>query len=356
MKVLHVIAETPTSFLQHLKDLTFIEKKPLKFCAERLTSLVRTLELTNVEDFAALQEVACFATLVATYEKGFLLILEPFESEAATVPNPVFHFTCLDASIAIKPVFERFSSVVITSGTLSPLDMYPKMLGFSAVVQQSYSMTLARNCFLPMIITRGGDQVAISSKFEVRNDPSVVRNYGNILIEFSRITPDGVVAFFPSYLYMESIIAMWQGMGVLDEVWKYKLILVETPDSQETSLALETYRTACENGRGAIFLCVARGKVSEGIDFDHHYGRTVLMFGIPYQYTESRILKARLEFLRDNYQIRENDFLTFDAMRHAAQCLGRVLRGKDDYGVMVLADKRFSRAGTLTSELIHLIL
>ena len=30
-------------------------------------------------------------------------------------------------------------------------------------------------------------------------------------------------------------------------------------------------------------------------------------------------LKARLEFLRDNFQIRENDFLTFDAMRNAAQ-------------------------------------
>ncbi|BFZ56182.1 TFIIH/NER complex ATP-dependent 5'-3' DNA helicase subunit [Savitreella phatthalungensis] len=344
MKVLHVIAETPGSFLQHLKDLTFIEKKPLRFCAERLTSLVRTLELADIEDFQSLQEVAAFATLVATYEKGFLLILEPFESEAATVPNPVFHLTCLDASIAIKPVFDRFSSVVITSGTLSPLDMYPKMLQFNTVVQESYSMTLARNCFLPMVITRGGDQVAISSKFEVRNDPSVVRNYGNILIEFSRITPDGVVAFFPSYLYMESIISMWQSMGILDEVWKYKLILVETPDAQETSLALETYRTACENGRGAIFLCVARGKVSEGIDFDHHYGRTVLMFGIPYQYTESRILKARLEFLRDNFQIRENDFLTFDALRHAAQCLGRVLRGKDDYGIMVLADRRFGRA------------
>lgn len=37
---------------------------------------------------------------------------------------------------------------------------------------------------------------------------------------------------------------------------------------------------------------MARGKVSEGIDFDHNYGRAVLMFGIPYQYTESRILKV----------------------------------------------------------------
>ncbi|KAK9379693.1 uncharacterized protein V2V93DRAFT_373356 [Kockiozyma suomiensis] len=346
MQVRHVISETPPSFLQHLKELTFIERKPLRFTSERLTSLIRTLELTNVEQFVALKEIAMFATLVSTYEQGFMLILEPFESDTATVPNPILHFTCLDASIAIKPVFERFASVIITSGTISPLDMYPKMLNFETVLQESYTMTLTRRSFLPLIVTRGSDQVAISSRFEIRNDPSVVRNYGNLFIEFSKLTPDGLVVFFPSYLYMESIISMWQTMGILDEVWKYKLILVETPDSQETSLALEAFRTACGNGRGAALLCVARGKVSEGIDFDHHYGRTVLMIGVPFQYTESRILKARLEFMRENYHIRENDFLSFDAMRHGAQCLGRVLRGKDDYGIMVLADKRFSRKRT----------
>jgi len=343
MKVLHVISETPQSFLQHLKELTFIEKKPLRFCAERLTSLVRTLELSNIEDYQPLQEVASFATLVATYDTGFLLILEPYESDTATVPNPVLHLTCLDAAIAIKPVLERFSSVIITSGTISPLEMYPKMLGFSTVVQESYAMTLARRSFLPMIVTRGSDQGSMSSGFQTRNDPSNVRNYGNLLVEYSKLTPDGVVVFFPSYLYMESIISMWQGMGILDQVWKNKLLLVETPDSQETSLALETYRTACSNGRGAVLLCVARGKVSEGIDFDHHYGRTVLCIGVPFQYTESRILKARLEFLRETYRIKENDFLSFDAMRHSAQCLGRVLRGKDDYGIMVMADKRFAK-------------
>lgn len=344
MRVLHVVAETPASFLQHLKEITFIERKPLRFCAERLRMLVQTLELTRIDEYLALQTVAFFATLVATYDKGFLLILEPFETDHATVPNPIFHFTCLDASLAIAPVFERFSSVIITSGTISPLDMYPKMLKFDTVVQESYTMTLTRQCFLPLVITRGSDQVAISSRFEVRNDPSVVRNYGNILIEYAKCVPDGVVAFFPSYLYMESIVAAWHDMGILDEVWKHKLVFVETPDAPETSIALENYRRACDNGRGAILLSVARGKVSEGIDFDHNYGRAVIMFGVPYQYTESRILKARLEFLRDNFRIKENDFLTFDAMRHAAQCVGRVLRGKSDYGLMVFADKRFARA------------
>ena len=216
MRVLHVVAETPASFLQHLKEITFIERKPLRFSAERLRMLVQTLELTRIDEYIALQTVAQFATLVSTYDKGFLLILEPFETDHATVPNPIFHFTCLDASLAIAPVFERFGSVIITSGTITPLDMYPKMLRFEPVVEESFTMTLTRQCFLPLVITRGSDQVAISSRFEVRNDPSVVRNYGNILIEYARCIPDGIVAFFPSYLYMESIVAAWHDMGILD--------------------------------------------------------------------------------------------------------------------------------------------
>lgn len=62
------------------------------------------------------------------------------------------------------------------------------------------------------VITRGSDQVTISSRFEVRNDPAVVRNFGSILVEYSKIVPDGIVAFFPSYLYMESIVAAWNDM------------------------------------------------------------------------------------------------------------------------------------------------
>lgn len=45
-------------------------------------------------------------------------------------------------------------------------------------------------------------------------------------------------------------------------------------------------------------------------------------------YTQSRILRARLEYLHDSLGVKENDFLTFDAMRHAAQCVGRVIRSK----------------------------
>jgi Rad3-related DNA helicase len=41
--------------------------------------------------------------------------------------------------------------------------------------------------------------------------------------------------------------------------------------------------------------------------------------------------------LRETFQIKENDYLAFDAVRQAAQCVGRVIRSKADYGLMVLA-------------------
>jgi hypothetical protein len=44
--------------------------------------------------------------------------------------------------------------------------------------------------------------------------------------------------------------------------------------------------------------------------------------------------RARLEYLAETFQIRENDYLAFDAVRQAAQCVGRVIRSKADYGMM----------------------
>jgi len=65
---------------------------------------------------------------------------------------------------------------------------------------------------MTQVVTRGSDQVEISSRFEVRNDPAVVRNFGTLLVEYCKAVPDGVVAFFPSYLYMESIVSAWNEM------------------------------------------------------------------------------------------------------------------------------------------------
>ena len=115
------------------------------------------------------------------------------------------------------------------------------MLDFHPVIMSSFTMTLARPCILPMIVGKGNDQVALTSKFEAREDTAVIRNYGNLLLETVSIVPDGVVCFFTSYLYMETVVATWYDQGVIDDIQKHKLLFIETQDAAETSLALLNY-------------------------------------------------------------------------------------------------------------------
>lgn len=339
----NVEKESPISFVASINNQAGIGQKTLKFCYDRLHSLMLTLEITDTDEFLHVQTICDFATLVGTYSRGFSIIIEPFDERMPHIPDPVLQLSCHDASLAIKPVFDRFQSVVITSGTLSPIDLYPRLLNFHPVVSRSFKMSLTRDCICPMVLTRGSDQLPVSTKFDMRSDPGVVRNYGKLLVEMVSIVPDGIVCFFVSYSYMDGIINTWNESGLLKEIMQHKLVFIETQDVVETTLALDNYRRACDCGRGAVFFSVARGKVAEGIDFDRHYGRLVIMFGVPFQYTLSKILLARLEYLRDTFQIKEGDFLTFDALRQAAQCVGRVIRSKADYGMMIFADKRYSR-------------
>ena len=39
-------------------------------CSERLSSLIKTLQITDLEDYSNLMKIAQFATLVSTYDKG----------------------------------------------------------------------------------------------------------------------------------------------------------------------------------------------------------------------------------------------------------------------------------------------
>ena len=72
-----------------------------------------------------------------------------------------------------------------------------------------------RDCLCPVVLTRGADQQPMSTKFDMRTDPGVIRNYGKMLVSLAAVVPDGVVCFFVSYRYMDSIIAKWHDMGIL---------------------------------------------------------------------------------------------------------------------------------------------
>ncbi len=67
MAVEAVTQESPQAFLLRLMNEEEIEPKTLKFVSDRLRSLLRTLEVTDVQDFTPIMLIADFASLVATY-------------------------------------------------------------------------------------------------------------------------------------------------------------------------------------------------------------------------------------------------------------------------------------------------
>jgi DNA excision repair protein ERCC-2 len=325
-----------------------LDKETLKFMNYRLSQLLTKLRVPALKDYAAMEEVLTFTSVLANQDEGYCVFVDQ------TQDGSIMQVACLDSTIAFNHVLEKFTRVVVTSGTLSPLATYPRLLDFEPVCMRDFAMTFSRRCLLPLIVTKGNGQTPLSSSFGLRSDPRVPRNYGDLLLNFCQIVPDGVVCFFPSYVYLQLVFRSWSQTGVLTEIMKHKLIFLEAEVADETSVALVNYRKAIECGRGAVFLGVARGRVSEGIDFADHYGRCVLLFGLPVRNTSSKLVQTRADFVEKKYGLNRKEFILFDAMRAASQCVGRLLRSKNDYGIVVLADRRYAR-DNLKSQLPHWI-
>ena len=49
-----------------------------------------------------------------------------------------------------------------------------------------------------------------------------------MLVELAKTVPDGLVCFFVSYLYMDTIVSKWHQLGLLKELSQQKLVFIET--------------------------------------------------------------------------------------------------------------------------------
>jgi len=92
-------------------------------------------------------------------------------------------------------------------------------------------------------------------------------------------------------------------MKIMSKVLENKLVFVETNNDRETMVAIDDYKKACDNGRGGILFAQARGKIAKGLSLHSHYSRCVIMFGVPYEPSLTRDLKARMAYLGQSRDI-----------------------------------------------------
>lgn len=85
----NVEKEGPVTFVNAVNSHVGIDQKMLKFCYDRLHSLMLTLEITNTDEFLHIQTICNFATLVGTYTRGFSIIIEPYDERMPHIPDPV---------------------------------------------------------------------------------------------------------------------------------------------------------------------------------------------------------------------------------------------------------------------------
>lgn len=81
---------------------------------------------------------------------------------------------------------------------------------------------------------------------------------------------------------MDGCVSRWRQSGLWSRLQAVKLGLVEPRESSQLNAVIGSFDNAITSGRGAVLLAVCRGKVSEGVDFSDARARAVIITGIPF--------------------------------------------------------------------------
>ena len=118
--------EMPVSFVASIHSQAGIDQKMLRFCYDRLHSLMMTLEITDTDEFMHIQTICDFATLIGTYTQDFSIIIKLYDERMPDFRDPFIQVPILlfTVRLAYKPYFfsQRtvfFSHNKSTNGTFS---------------------------------------------------------------------------------------------------------------------------------------------------------------------------------------------------------------------------------------------
>ena len=239
---------------------------------------------------------------------------------------------CADPSAKLAECLEKGEASVLFSATLLPIQYYKRLLGGKEEDYEVY----ARSSFDPGKL---GLFVAadVTSRYRLRS----AEQYGKIAMCIHNTVSrrhGNYMAFFPSYSFMEAVLAQYGALYPEDEETAFA---VQSPQmtEDERRAFLERFEQISDE-KSLLGFCVLGGIFSEGIDLrqDRLIGALVVGTGFPQVCAEREILKRYFDEKGENgfdYAYR------FPGMNKVLQAAGRVIRTADDVGVVVLMDERF---------------
>lgn len=272
---------------------------------------------------------------------------------------------CLSARVAFSDVVKAARSVILTSGTLSPMDSFAGELGtdFPVRLEANHVVDMRKQVFAGAVM-RGPGGVDLSSTYAHQQEIRYQDSMGELLLQFAMVVPGGILMFFPSYSFMEKLKTRWRRTGQWSKINDIKFVYSEPRKAgKKFDALLDKYKYAVARGRagtakertGAVFLAVYRGKVSEGIDFSNDNARAVLAVGIPFPSVADLHISLKRRYQDemsrlDKKLVNGQRWYQLQAFRALNQALGRCIRHRKDYGAILLLDSRY-RDGAHTSSI-----
>jgi len=252
-------------------------------------------------------------------------------------------YWCFAPALAMEELANlNIRSILVTSGTLSPLPSYSMELGLSFPHTLENPHIIGDDQIHVRVIGKGVSGKLLTSSYERRKDGEYYSELGNTLVAIAKVTPMGMLIFFPSYGVMETCLERWGGPASSNSgkthsrdsffakrhrqassnkysfpvaptsyydkqgpstPWKRllatKSVVVEPRSSTELPDAIAEFQRflGMPKSPGAILMGVCRGKISEGIDFAHDMSRAVVITGLPFPPSHDPKVKLKREYL-----------------------------------------------------------
>lgn len=145
---------------------------------------------------------------------------ERVKAYGGLVEAPTLSYWCFAPGVAMHRLLARRTrSLLLTSGTLAPLD------GFAAELGVGFKHALEG----PHVV--GGDQVwvgvvpagptgaPLNSSYANRSSDAYKADLGAALANVARCVPDGLLVFFPAYAAMEAALEHWKAPARECDPW-----------------------------------------------------------------------------------------------------------------------------------------
>jgi len=271
----------------------------------------------------------------------------PRNGKSATLSRTISYW-CFAPSEAMHELADlKVRSILVTSGTLSPLESYAMELDLQFIHRLENPHIIPDDQIHVRIVGKGVSGKHLSSSYERRQQEDYFVELGNTLVALANVVPAGMLVFFPSYGVMETCIEKWGGpsgssskrsqkhnptsnffavrkkapprgasrysfpftlgklatSGSASNPWARllarKSIVVEPRTSADLPDAIAEFHKflGMEKSKGVALFGVCRGKISEGIDFAGDMCRAVVITGLPFAPSFDPKVKMKREFL-----------------------------------------------------------